>query len=128
MCRSRYRPIYRPICRPTNLDRHIGRESVNMSTDISVKHRSICQPTVDRYVSRDVDRHIGRGVHKLHMIPKLSRISSLNLKFAKLSSGKKIREPCLATWNILIFGRKVICIKVFLFVILYIIFVVVITF
>ena len=51
-------------CRPTHLDRHIGRESVDISTDISVEHRSICRPTVDRYVGR----HIGRGVRKLHMI------------------------------------------------------------
>ena len=44
------------------------RESVDMSTDISVEYRSICRPTVDRYVGRDVDRHIVRGVRKLHMI------------------------------------------------------------
>ena len=62
------RPMCRSTCRPTHLDRHIGRESVDMSTDISVEHRSICRPTVDRYVGRDVDRHIGQGVRKLHLI------------------------------------------------------------
>ena len=51
--------------RPTHLDQYIGRVSVDMSTDISVKHQSICRPTLDRYV----DRYIGRGVHKIHMIP-----------------------------------------------------------
>ena len=50
------------------IDGHIGRESVDMSTDISVEHRLICRPTVDRYVGRDVDQHIGWGVRKLHMI------------------------------------------------------------
>ena len=47
---------------------YIGRVSVNMSTDISVEHRSICRPTLDQYVGRHVDRYIGRGVHKIHMI------------------------------------------------------------
>ena len=62
------RPIYRPICRPTYLGRYIGRVLVDMSTDISVEcwliYRSIHQPTVGRYV----DRYIGRGVHKIHLI------------------------------------------------------------
>ena len=59
----------RPICRPTHLDRYIGRVSVDMSTDISVKHRSICRPIHRKRVGRYVDRYIGRGVHKIHMIP-----------------------------------------------------------
>ena len=42
-------------CRLTHHDQHISRESVNMSTDISVEHQSICRPTVDRYVRRHVD-------------------------------------------------------------------------
>ena len=42
--------------------------SVDMSTDISVEHRSMCRATGDRSVGRDVDRHIGQGVRKLHMI------------------------------------------------------------
>ena len=66
------RPIYRSRCvgqhSVRHLDRHIGRESVDMSTDISVEHRSMCRPTGDRSVGRDVDRRIGRGVRKLHMI------------------------------------------------------------
>ena len=43
-------------------------ESVDMSTDISVEHWSMCRLTGDQSVGRDVDRHIGRGVCKLHMI------------------------------------------------------------
>ena len=34
-----------------------------------VKCRSICRPTLDRYVGRYVDRYNGGGVHKIHMIP-----------------------------------------------------------
>ena len=80
-CRSICRPTYRlsvgwefiarylgwyvwSTCRPTHLDWYIGQVSVNMSTNISVEHRSICRSTLDR----DIHRHIGRGVHKIHMI------------------------------------------------------------
>ena len=31
----------------------------------------MCRPTGDRSVGRDVDRHISRGVRKLHMIRKM---------------------------------------------------------
>ena len=51
----------RLICRPTyrsTLDWYIGRHLTDMSTDTSVESRSICQPIC-----------IGRGVHKILMIP-----------------------------------------------------------
>ena len=89
-CRTRYRRIYWLTCRLTHHDQHISRESVNMSTDISVGHQSICRPTVDQYVRRHVDWHIGRGVHKLHTIQNIEvwysaytyvfHLESLNLK------------------------------------------------
>ena len=44
ICRSTSRPTYRWICR--------------------ARYR----PTLDRYIGRHQDRHIGRGVRKLHMI------------------------------------------------------------
>ena len=50
-----------------------------MSTDISVERRSICRPTVDRYVGRDIDRNIGQGVRKLHMIPFASILTILSI-------------------------------------------------
>ena len=50
------RPIYRLRCVSQHSDRHI-----DMSTDTSAESRSICRPTVDLYVGRDVDRHIGRA-------------------------------------------------------------------
>ena len=66
------RPIsrltYRSIRRPTHLDRYIGLVLVDMSTNISVEHRSICRPICRSHVGRYVDRYIGRGVHKIHMI------------------------------------------------------------
>ena len=68
---------YRSTCRPTH-GRYIDRGvSVNIASDISVDtsadmsvdtstdtSRSTHRPRVGRYV----DRHIGRGVRKLHMI------------------------------------------------------------
>ena len=47
-------------CRTTTLGRH--------STDISVEHRSIYQLIHRSRVGRYVNRYIGRGVHKIHMI------------------------------------------------------------
>ena len=65
--------IHRLIRRPTHLGRHIDRHSKDMSTNISVDTRAICRPihrlSVSRYIDRDVDQYIGRGVHKIHMIP-----------------------------------------------------------
>ena len=67
-------------CQTKSLGRHIDRDigrvlvetsadiSVNMSTDISVEHRSICRPTLDRYVGGYVNRYIVLRVHKIHMI------------------------------------------------------------
>ena len=59
---------YRSTCRPT-LGGYVDRDvlvniatdiSVEILADVSVEHRSICRLIVDR--------HIGRGVRKLHMI------------------------------------------------------------
>ena len=61
-------PVCRPIYWATHLGRHIGRHSTDMSTDISVDTRPICQPICRSTVGRYVDRYAGRGVHKIHMI------------------------------------------------------------
>ena len=65
----------RPICRSTHLGRHIIWHLTDMSTDITADTRPICWPihwsSVGRCVNRDVDRYIGRGVHKIHMIRNL---------------------------------------------------------
>ena len=66
------RPICRSICRPTHLGRHIERLLTDMSVDIFVEYRSICRPIHRSRVGRYVDRYIGRGVHKIHMIQALS--------------------------------------------------------
>ena len=42
-----------------------------------IKCRSIYRPTLDRYVGRYVDRYIGGGVHKIHMIPPEEQSSSV---------------------------------------------------
>ena len=65
------RPICRPIYRTTHLSRHIGRHSTDMSTEISVDTRPICRPIRRSTVGRYVDRYVGRGVHKIHMIHSL---------------------------------------------------------
>ena len=62
------RPICRPIYRGTLLGRHIDRHSTDKSTDISVDTGPICRPKRRSTVGRDVDRYVGRGVHKIHMI------------------------------------------------------------
>ena len=49
---------------------HIRRVSVAISTNISVKHWSICRLTHGP-ICRHVDQHIGRGVHKIHMVWKM---------------------------------------------------------
>ena len=67
------RPICRPIYRATHLGRHIGRHSTDMSTDISVDTRPICRPIRRSTVGRYVDRYVGRGVHKVHMIREFIR-------------------------------------------------------
>ena len=54
------RPIHRSTYRlilDWGIGRHIGRVSIDMSTDISVESRSICRP---RCVGRRIDRQIGR--------------------------------------------------------------------
>ena len=57
----------------SHLGRHIDRHWTNTSVDTSVNTRPICRPihrsSVGRYVDQDVDWYIGRGVHKIHMIP-----------------------------------------------------------
>ena len=64
-------PICRPIYRATHLGRHIDRHSTDMLTDISVDTRLICRPIRRSTVGRYVDPYVGRGVHKVHMIPAL---------------------------------------------------------
>ena len=66
------RLICRSICRPTHLGRHIDRLSTDMSVDISTDTRPICRPIHQSRVGRYVDRYISRGVHKIHMIPQTS--------------------------------------------------------
>lgn len=81
------RPIYRVTCRPTYwqsigqyVDGHSTDMSVDMlpdisgdmSTNVSVEHRSVCRPTYQLINCRSilyVDRYISRGMHKIHMIP-----------------------------------------------------------
>ena len=65
-------------CRTTSLgphiDRNIGRVlveisadiSVNMSTDTSVEHRSICRPTLDMLVDMSTDISVYRGAQNTH--------------------------------------------------------------
>ena len=64
--------IHRSIRQPTHLGRHIDRHSTDMWTDISADTLLLCRPrhrsSVGRYFDRDIDRYIGRGVHKIHMI------------------------------------------------------------
>ena len=102
-CRPLYRPRYLPIVgryatitrpisqlthrsirRPTHRSRHINRHLTDMSTDISVGTRPICRSihrlSVGRYVDQDVDRYVGRGVHKIHMI-QLQRLRNSMLFF-----------------------------------------------
>ena len=65
-CQPLYRPRYRPI---------VGRYVDHISTDISVEQRSICRPTLNRYV----DWYIVRGVHKIHMIHQRSIVAWIEL-------------------------------------------------
>ena len=66
-CRPQYGPRYLPI-----VGRYVDHHSADISNDISADTRPICRPidqlSVGRYVDRDVDGYIGRGVHKIHMI------------------------------------------------------------
>ena len=68
--RSTYQLTYRSICRPTYrpmLNRHPSTDmSIDISTSISVEPQPVCRPTY--IICRDVDRYIGQGVRKLHMI------------------------------------------------------------
>ena len=90
-CRPLYRPRYLPIVgwyidHPSadiSVDNYvswydvhwyisvittIGRVSNDMLTDILVECRLICRPIHRLGVGRYVNRYIGRGVHKIHMI------------------------------------------------------------
>ena len=64
--------IHRSIRQPTHLGRHIDRHSTDMWTDISADTLLLCRPrhrsSVGRYFDRDIDRYIGRGVHKIHIL------------------------------------------------------------
>ena len=66
--RSTYQLTYRSICRVTYrpmLNRHPSTDmSTDISTNISVEPQPVCRPII----CRDVDRYIGQGVRKLHMI------------------------------------------------------------
>ena len=62
------RPMCRSICRPTHLGRHIDRLSTDVSVAISTDTWPICRLIHRSRVGRYVDRYIGRGVHKIHMI------------------------------------------------------------
>ena len=72
------RPIDRSTYRPTLdrcIGRHIGRVSVDMSTDISVESRSICRP---RCVGRHIDRCISAewwSTYRLRYLPIVGRYS-----------------------------------------------------
>ena len=61
-----------PICwliyRATHLGRHIDRHSLDMSTDISIDTRPIYRPICRSTVSRCVERYVGWGLHKIHLI------------------------------------------------------------
>ena len=68
------------------MGRYVDRDvSLDILADISVEHRSICPLTLDRY--------IGRGVHKIHMIQIFS-CSELHTNEAKVSIQRRI-DPCL---------------------------------
>ena len=57
------RPVCRRIYRATYLGRHIDRHSTNMSTDISVDTRPICRP-IRRSICRPIYR--SRGAQNTH--------------------------------------------------------------
>ena len=101
-------PICRPICRATHLGWHIDRHWTDMSTNISADTRPICRPIRQSTVGRYVDRYVGRGVHKIHMIPNENGLSFLEaskwsqITFCILTNVltsidlRKIRAPILS--------------------------------
>ena len=62
------RPISWSICRLTHLGRHISRHSTDMSPDMSVNTLPISQLIHQSRVGQYDDRYISQGVHKIHMI------------------------------------------------------------
>ena len=66
-----YRPRYLPIVGPY-VDHHLADilvdTSVDTSNDISVDTWLICRPKHWSSVGRYVNRYIGRGVHKIHVL------------------------------------------------------------
>ena len=72
---NRYTTNSRPIFRRQSMVNVLA-ECWPLSTKISADSQSICQPELSRYLGwyRDiigqyVNRYIGQGVHKIHMIP-----------------------------------------------------------
>jgi len=63
------RLIYRSRSVGQHINQHIARDiSRHISIDISAESRSICRPKYRSSISQYVDQHIGRRVHKLHII------------------------------------------------------------
>ena len=84
------RPICRSICRLTHLGRHIDRLSTDMSVDILTDTRPICQPIHRLSIGRYVGRYIGRGVHKIHMILKMSNFCIFSCSLQERISSNNI--------------------------------------
>ena len=76
-------PISRSICQMTHLGWHINQHSTNMLADISVYTRQICQLIHRTSVGRYVERYIGRGVHKIHMIRSIEHHLSILVAFCR---------------------------------------------
>ena len=60
------------------LDWYVGRHIDRLSADVSIEVGWHVDRYLDRYVGRDVDWHIGRGVRKLHMIQVSDSLCSNN--------------------------------------------------
>ena len=102
-------PICRSICRPTHLGRHIDRLSIStdLSVDISTDTQPICQPRHRSSIGRYVDRYIGRGVHKIHMIRWVSGEQLLRSK--SLSNTRRCARLVAFYWirrQLWIFSRR----------------------
>ena len=100
------RLIHQSIRRLTHFGWHIDRHLTDMSTDILVDTRPICQPihrsSVGWYVDRDVDQYIGRGVHKIHMIHFCIREARLHICYLPAGRsvlGKTVPEVLSTAWG-----------------------------
>ena len=81
-------PICWPIYRATHLSRHIDWHSTDMSTDKSVDTQLICQPI----------RHVGQGVHKIHMIRIICKFWYHGRWFRKFTVGFRPIKKELESW------------------------------